>query len=1183
MKCKLLRLSLMLGKYAIYGIMIQCIGFTFLLASEGNAQKFKSVKDTYVEVGFENANLGEVFKRIESLTDYKFVYQQKLFKNKKNVRVELENDQRSVADLLMVISEKSGLKFKQINNSININTSSNGSYERAVEVVYADVNISGKITDENGEGLPGASVLVKGTAQGTTTDLDGNYKLTVAEGSTILVSYVGYTNIEFTIDTRTVYDFNMVLDAEQLEEVVVTAFGLEKDKKALTYAVSSVDSKAIQRANTPNVAGALYGQTAGVQVSQSSGGPTSSVNVVIRGNASITGFNQPLFVVDGIPISHGSGGFGRWGGGDNGGGINDINPADVESMTVLKGANAAALYGSQAANGVVLITTKKGSKKEGLGIELSTNYTSDQIAFVPDFQNKYGAGYGPQYLGSDNDGYFNLTDGVRTVRNAWANFGPEMNGEEIRWWDGEMRPYSPQPDNYKDMFVSGHTGSTTLSVTNSTDNATFRLGYTRYDHAGIFHNATQTRDVFALNTNLKISNKVSVDVALNYNNIITTNVPPPTGGLNAYEFPRSTKSELIYKYYQDDQGYRVTSATAPSSAQRNIMNTIYGAMNNSHVQDKDRIIGNITFNYDIIDGLNLRVRAGMDQNDISQENKTKSHRGDQPSGGYSVSDSENTIQYLESILSYNKEINENFGLSLMLGAVSTTEDFYRSNVGTSGGLVVEDWYSLNNSRNQRSNGGGNAHQRTDALFVSGQVAYKNMLFMDFSGRNDWSSTLPPENNSYFYPSLGASFAFSEAFDMPAFITFGKVRASWAEVGNDASRYQANATYNYGTFNGATTNSFGGNVPPTSLRPEKQYSIEFGADVRFFNNRLGLDVTYYSNRNIDQIMNLAVAPSTGANAVTTNIGEMKNSGIELAITGTPVQTSDFTWDMTFNFAKNHNEIVKLAKGIEQLNLGAWSSPMFKMARPGETFGDWMTYTYTTDDNGNRIIGDNGNYVRDDSELVKVGNVTPDWNGGLVNNLRYKNFNMSFLIDITMGGDMFSFTNYYGINAGKFKSTLQYRDEENGGLPYYENAAGELVGLPNHSATAPNGEIVRHDGIILDGVKEDGSQNTQIIRASDYYLDNYYWNYGFHEEGLFDNSYIKFRELSFGYTFPKTLLSNIFLENLTINLIGRNLFFIKKNIPNIDPESNLGTDNARIGFDNSSYPSVRNLGFSLKANF
>lgn len=1181
MKSKLLNLSRVLTKYALCGLLVQSIGFSTLFASEGEAQKFKSVKETYVQVGLESSSLREVIKKIESQTDYKFVYQNKLYRNKKDLKLALPADQTSVADVLMVISEQSGLKFKQINNNIIINSSEEG---EMMEIVLADVDISGKVVDENGEGLPGASVLIKGTASGTTTDLEGNYKLSVPENATIAVSYVGYINQEVMLDARTTYDFSMVLDAEQLEEIVVTAFGLEKDKKSMGYAVSEVSSKQIERASTPNISGALYGQTAGVQISQSSGGPTSSTNIIIRGNASITEFNQPLIVVDGIPIAHNTGGFGRWGGGDAGGGINDINPADVETMVVLKGANAAALYGSKAANGVIMITTKKGVKKQGLGIQFSTNYTADRIAFVPDFQNKYGAGYGQQNLAADNDGYFNLTDGVPTLRNAWASFGPEMEGQMIRWYDGEMRPYSPQPNNYRDIFTEGHTGSSTLSISNSSENATFRLAYTNYDHAGIFHNATQTRNVFALNSNIKVSNKVSADIALNYNNIETTNVPPPTGGLNAYEFPRSTKTDLIYKYYQDDQGYRVTGATMPSTAQRNIANTIYGAMNNRNVIDKDRIIGNITLNYDIIEGLNLRLRTGMDLNDTNNENRQKSWNANgNPSGGYSKSESENRISYLESILTYNKSLSEDFDLSFSLGATSTEETFSSSSVGTNGGLIVRDWYSLANSRNTRNGNGGQASERTDAIFAFGQLGYKNMIFLDFTGRNDWSSTLPPESNSYFYPSVSTSFAFSEAFDMPTFITFGKVRVSYAEVGNDAARYKANATYNYGNYNGATTNTFGGGVPPTALVPERQKAFEIGTDMRFFDNRLGIDMTYYTQRSLDLIMGLAVAPSTGAGSVITNIGEMKNSGIEIAINGTPVRTTDFSWDMSFNFAKNKNQVVKLAKGIEQLNLGAWSSPMFKFARPGETFGDWMTYTYLTDDAGNRVVGANGNYIRDDSELVKVGNVTPDWNGGLVNNLRYKNFNMSFLIDITMGGDMFSFTNYYGINAGKVKSSLKYRDEENGGLPYYEDANGNIVGLDSHSASAPNGEIVRHDGLIVDGVKEDGSVNTQIIRASDFYLDNYYWNYGFHEEGLFDNSYIKFRELSFGYTFPKSILDKTFLTGLTLNVIGRNLFFIKKNIPNIDPESSLGTDNARIGFDNSSYPSVRNLGFSLKANF
>lgn len=1052
--------------------------------------------------------------------------------------------------------------------------------------VFAQKEISGKVTSsEDGSTLPGVNVIIVGTQQGSVTDLDGNYTVSVGDDASLQFSYIGYSDQTIQVGSQSIINISLVPDLTQLDEIVVTAFGMEREKKSLGYAVAEVESKAITRANTPNLANALYGQAPGVQVSGTSGGVTGAVNVVIRGNSSITGFNQPLFVVDGIPIAHDNGGYGRWGGGNLGGGINDINPEDIESMTVLKGGNAAALYGSQAANGVVLITTKKGKKNEGLGIEFTTSYTNDQIAFVPDFQNKYGAGYGWPYLAADNDGYFNLTDGVPTVRNAWASFGPEMTGQNILWWDGEMRDFTPQPDNYKDMFKNGHTSSSTISVSNSNDIATFRLAYTYFDNAGIFDGSTQKRNVFALNTNVKISKRLSTDVSLSYNNIVTKNVPPPTGGLNAYEFPRSTKTDLLRELYEDDQGFRRENDQVGQHASHiNPMNMLWGANKNNIENDKARIIGNITLNYNILDGLNLRLRGGMDQTDVANDNQTASTRSDRPSGGYSVSNSKNTITYLESILSYNKDLGEDFSLSLTAGAISNRIDFKNSNVGTNGGLIVPNWFSLANSVNTRNSNGGQESERFDAVFGQGQLAYRNMLFLDFTGRNDWSSTLPPESNSYFYPSVSLSWAFSEAFSLPEWFTFGKVRASWAQVGNDAQRYQANKVYNYGSFNGATTNTFSANVPPVGLLPERQNTTEFGTDLRFLDNRVGLDLTYYVSRNFDLIMGLAVAPSTGANNVITNVGEMKNSGVEIALITTPIRTSDFQWDLTFNYAKNRNEVVQLAKGIEELNMGAWSSPMFKYARPGRPSGDWMTYTYLTNEDGRRVIGANGQNVRDDSELVNVGNATPDWTGGIVNNMRYKNFNLSFLIDASWGGDMFSFTNYYGINAGKFTESLKYRDEENGGLPYYQDAStGQLIQLESHSSSTPNGEIVRHDGLILDGVTENGEENTQLIAASNYYLDQWTWNYGFHEEGLYDNSYVKFRELSFGYTFPESIIGNTFIQNLTLNFIGRNLFFIYKNIPNIDPESSIGTDNARFGYDNSSYPSVRNLGFSLKANF
>ncbi|MDN5211377.1 SusC/RagA family TonB-linked outer membrane protein [Fulvivirgaceae bacterium BMA12] len=1166
-----------MSKLMFYGVVLQCFFFSMLLASNGEAQKMKNIN---LSVDWKEVSLEKAFESIEQLTGFSFLYNPKSIK--KIDAISFDSQQTSLKDLLVYLAKENKLRFKRINNTIIVDPLQKRNQQIVEEIVTRDV--SGKITDEEDNPLPGVNVLVKGTTFGTVTDTEGYYKLSVPDDATTLVfTYIGYVTEEIAIGNQATIDVKLVPDIETLSEVVVTAFGIEREKKALGYAVSEVGAEEITKASSPSIATALYGKAAGVQITANSGGPTAGVNVLIRGNNSITGFNQPLFVVDGIPIEHGDSQYGRWGGSDPGNGASDINPEDVESISVLKGANAAALYGSRAANGVVLITTKKGTKKKGLGVELSSNYTVDKIAFVPDFQNEYGSGFGYLYLGGNNDGYFNLNDdGERVYRNAWASFGPKMEGQTIRWWDGELRDYSPQPDNYNDLFREGHTGSTTLTLTNASENANYRLAYTRFDHEGTFHGVEQERNVLSLTSNLKISEKLTADVALNYYDIKTTNRPPRVSGLVGYEFPRSTKTNLLFENYKDKDGYRIRSEDAPSMV-RNFMNVLWGALENSDVDDKNRLIGNFTLNYQITPWLNLRGKAGTDFSNIAYETKQRTVTPDNPSGYYSLGKRETRNDYADLVLSFNKNITEDLALSLSVGGSTFTEkgSFVRS--WTDGGLVAENWFSLNNSLNTRRSEGSRFEERNDAVFGFGQLAYKNMLFLDFTARNDWTSTLPPENNSYFYPSVSASFVFSDAIELPSWLSFGKVRASWAQVGNDATRYQANKLYDYGSYNGVTTNSFSSTVPPSNLLPERQRAIEFGADLRFLGNRVGIDLTYYKNNNFDQIINLGIAQSSGGNSITTNVGEMTNSGFEALIYGTPVKAGDFQWDVSFSYARNRNEVVELAEGIERLQLSGFNYPMVRDARPGQPFGVWSTFTYQRDANGNKVVDADGYYLRDDSELVPVGNSTPDWIGGLTNTVSYKGINLSFLIDIKMGGDMFSFTNYYGINAGKLEESLAFRDEAHGGLPYYVDANGDRIQLPSHDSSTPNGEIVRHNGMILEGVTEDGQPNDKLVPASEYYLNSYYWNYGFHEEGLYDNSYIKFRELSLGYTFPQSLMNKVFLQNLTLSFIGRNLFYIHKNIPNIDPESDIGTNQETGAAEYGAYPSTRSFGFSLKANF
>ncbi|MEN8187825.1 MAG: SusC/RagA family TonB-linked outer membrane protein [Bacteroidota bacterium] len=1052
----------------------------------------------------------------------------------------------------------------------------------SISGIYAQtITVTGTVTSaQDGSVLPGVNVLEKGTTNGSSTDIDGKYSINVSsENATLSFSFLSFVTKEVLVSGNQVINVSLTEDAESLDEVVVTALGIRREQKALGFAVSKIDAEELTTAGNVNVMTSLYGKAAGVQIKSNPGGATAGVNVTIRGNNSMTGFNQPLFIVDGIPIEHSDSNYGSYGGVDLGNGANDLNPDDIETMTVLKGANASALYGSKAANGVVIITTKSGKGVEqGLGVTFNSSATIENVAYLPEYQNEYGSGYESQVFRTN-------ADGENIYHNTWPSFGPKMEGQMLRWWDGEMRPYSPQPDNVRDIFEAGHTISNNISIAqNVADKINYRISYTNFDYKGTFPGVYQKRNVYSLNSKVQLHEKLDVGLVANYYDIFTHNRPQRLGGLAGYEYPRSTKYDLVRDNYEQE-GYlngEISGDKAPGMV-RNMMTQLWNANKNDITDDKGRLIGNVTLNYRPIENLNVRARIGRDEanTDLIEEVASKRPINN---GKYQIGKRKTTLDYMELLFTYDKNLTEDLVLNAVAGGSISTEKGTYSMVRTNGGLIVPNWFSLSNSVKDKVSSSYRFEERTDAVFGVFGLTYKDMLFIEATARNDWSSTLPPENNSYFYPSVSTSFVFSELLEDSDWLSFGKIRASWAETGNDAKRYQANAVYTYGTYNGAITNTFGANVPPLDLKPENQVSYEIGAELKMFKNRLGIDLTYYHNQNFDQIINLGIAPSAGSNALTTNAGQMDNKGVELQLYGDIIRNDDFRWNVNLNIAKNQNEVIELIEGIDDMPLPNLANPIRVQAKVGEPFGQWVAYLYQRDDAGNKVISGDGLYIRDDSERKAIGNVTPDFFGGLLNTIAYKNFTLNFNIDYSVGGDIFSFTNYYGLNAGKLKESLKYRDEAHGGLPYYYDDNNDKIQLPNHSANAPGGEIVYHDGVILDGVTESGAPNDKMISAWDYYINTYYWNYGMHEEGLFDNTYVKMREMSLTYDLDRDYVEKIGFQAISFSLIGRNLFFLYKNVPNIDPESFMGTQaGVYSSFEYGGAPGTTSYGLSLKLKF
>lgn len=1052
--------------------------------------------------------------------------------------------------------------------------------------------IKGTVIDALGP-VAGATVVVKGTNQGTITDLDGNFEIEATVGSTLSISFIGYVTQDIKFTGQAKLDIKLVENSQTIDEVVVTAMGIKKEKRALSYAMSELKADDIQVVPTQNVANALYGKAAGVQIQQTAAGPTGGTKIQIRGINSVEGNTRPLIVVDGIPINDTDS---NWAGRERsetqqGSALNDINPDDIETMSILKGANAAALYGSRATNGVIVITTKRGGSKKGLGIQLSTSYTYDQRAYMPEFQNVFGGGSSPYFTKNSQGENVYLGDSYRS-------FGPRMDGTEVVWWDGVKRPFSPQPNNYRDIFKDGFSNNNSVSITNTTDKSSIRLGYTNMNYGGYLQNFKQNKHNFSLSGNFKVHERLTFDAAVAFNISDMQNPPTRIDRVSNYPMPRNEITQLWKDNYKNEEGYFLTEdIKGISSGNRdNILKYLMWQQNeNEYTIGRERLIASMSANLKIFEFLNFRLRGGTDRYSDKKENKEMFEKYANPAdmnelqGSYRKEDAHYQKNYVEGLLMFNKTFGEHFDVTANLGAsgenISETKTVWESQ-----GLKYNGMFSsANNKRDPKTAGKDwvtNQGEFLGSIFASTQLAYKRFLYLDLTARNDWSSRLSAQNRSFFYPSAGLSFVFTEALDLPEWFNYGKLRGSYAIVGNTTpSIYFTSSEYQYGLFNGsAITNEFKDEVPPSNIIPEKTYSWEFGLEGRMFNDRLGFDLAFYTNKTKNQIITVPVAPSTGAKGMKMNAGDIANRGVEVQLNGTPVESRNFSWQTTLNFAYTHNELISLVDGMEdRLISSPWSAANFK-AVPGYATPSVFIRKWVRDGQGNMEVDKNGNYQQE-SEFTYAGSAAPKFTAGFTNTFRYRDFSLNVHIDGSFGGKLLSFTNNFLKSSGAGKESLFGRDEEYGGLAYYiDKNTNQKIGLDSHGATAPGNakdNRVYHDGIIAEGVKADGSKNDIIVAAADYYNSRY--NRNGSEDNLYDNTYIKLRELKLSYRVPSKVVSKIGLQNLNVSFIGSNLFFIYKNVPNVNPEATLGTGGVNPYVEYTSYPSARSFGFAVNTSF
>ena len=1046
--------------------------------------------------------------------------------------------------------------------------------------VQAQEGVNGVVyAAEDSTTIPGVTVQIKGTVAGTITDLDGVFYLTeIATGDSLIFRGTGLTTL--TLPAKANMKIYLPLKTEVIDEFVVTAIGISREKKSLGYAVADVDAQTLQEIKDPNFVNALSGKVSGVQIGKTSGGPGASSRVVIRGNSSLAGNNQALFVVDGVPVdntTNGSGGM--WGGIDYGSPISDLNPDDIASISVLKGPNAAALYGSRASNGVVLITTKSGRARKGIGVSLNSSSSIETAYIQKQFQNEYGAGTNGQFE-YNNEGlpFFNTS----LLAKSW---GPRMDGQTYVDWDGVTRTYSPQPDNYREFFETGRTFTNSVALEGGNELSTFRLSMTNLDNRGITPNSKYGRSSVTFRGTAQLSDKLSADAKANYvaqNAQNRVNQSDGRGAGRNYNFmPRNISTESLQDY-KDEAGNEKVWYT-PWAWQSNPYWVAYENLNNDR---RDRVVGLLRVNYQLSPSLSVMGRTGMDTYHERRDQRIGTGAFQNPFGDYLdmwINFAERNSDFL---FVYNHALNEKVTLSGTFGG----NRMYRRYEQTSSRveqLSVPNFYHPEYDQTPSTEIGFNtSEKRINSLYGAAQVGYQNYLFLDLTARNDWSSTLPSQNNSYFYPSVSTSWVFSRFFDIEGKrFSFGKVRASWAQVGNDADPYQLSLTYGAnGNFNGLPRVVVDGTLPLSNLVPEITTSVELGTDMRFFLDRLSLDLTYYRAETKNQILGADVSATTGFATAVINAGSIRNQGLEVLITAKPIVRKKFSWNTIFNFTRNQSLVVSLTDGLDNFQLGEqWGVTI--EARPGRPYGDIVGISIARDAEGRPLMAADGSFVKGDREVL--GNVNPDFLLGVTNQFNYGAWKLGFLVDIKKGGDLYSASNMYAHGySGTVVQTLEGREEwyaseearENAGAaaPYFNNGNYIVEWQPTGGYQVSG---VYAEGTILNGEDVSGQEVSTYLNPESYWSQFSNWGDELHEPHIYDASYVKLRELSLGYTFSTDKLKKFKIQSMSVSLVGRNLWLIYSGVPNIDPEAAYNNGNGQ-GIEYGTFPITRSIGFNLQ---
>lgn len=1126
-----------------------------------NHSEFENKQNNLIRtVKFEDEALINALETLANSQDYNLFYSSELIPKDKTVSLHMRNV--SLKETMDIILKGTDLDFILTDHRQLI----------IIPVRNKNVQVGsvrGTIYDAQTEQtLFGATAILEETGQGDAINNDGTFTISNVDPGTytFVANYVGYNRheeeIQVTSGEDTEVNVALISEVLDMDEVTVTAFGLEREQRSLGYSSQRVSADEVSRAKETNVVNSLQGRVAGANIIGGGGSVGGSSRITLRGARSLSGDNQPLFVVDGLYVDNSNfdpAGASGWDDMeiDFGNAIMDLNPNDIESISVLKGPTAAALYGSRAANGAIVITTKSGAGVSGIGVDVSSSVEFEDILVFPEYQNSYGHGM----IDSNGIPRYEFGDGRGggTFDAVGESWGPPLDEGLmiVQWWsNGQPAPWISNPGNTRSFFETGAKFSNSLSVSGSYDKAHFRLSAANIDQKGMVPNEKLKRDNISLSGGVG-TDRFKADGRISYTRLEGNNRAEQGYNWNNVMFTigqwtaRQIDMDRLRAMYKDENG---------NMQNWNMIheNPYWIQFENTNSQVRDRFTGNVTLDYTITDWLNVSGMAGIDLYDDLREVRYAMGSNRTPNGRY-----QETSRYLHErtfrlMTNYNKALSEDFTLSGMIGGESV-EQVYRMNRGMAPELSLPDLYTIENSAVRPELESFRSNKMVNSTFGSASIGYRDYVYLEVTGRNDWSSTLPPENNSYFYPSINSSVVFSDIIDHGQdWLTYGALRGGWTQVGNDTDPYQLRMTYNSEQpFNNIPTYSIGSTIPNLELRPEQTRSWEVGTDLRFFRNRLRFDFTYYESITQDQILPVQISRSSGYTSKIINVGEISNNGIEVVLGGTPYEGNNLRWDVNLNFNRNRNMVVSLAEGLDSYVIGGRGASV--EARPGEPFGVLYGTQYLRNEDGYIIVDDRGIPMAAEEQRA-FGTYDPDWAGSISNTFSYRNLSLSVLIDTKQGGVIHSDGYRWGRYAGTYIETLRGRDE-----PFVYQGGANEPGGPH----APG------------AVKQDGTPNDIEINMSSVYAYNRHF-FSVTESTIFDASFIKLREISLNYSLPIRWLAELPVRSLDFSVTGRNLWIISKNVPHIDPETALNTSNMQ-GIESNQIPPGRRISFNVQVSF